>query len=1294
MVNAKQVSKNEPQRGSFSGHSVGQNKFEERYAKLNKQQKKAVDTIEGPLLVVAGPGSGKTEILSLRVAKILKEAQVLPSNILCMTFTDAASSNMRDRLSKLIGNEAYRVSIHTFHSFCINIIQRYPEYFYKGTQFTPADSLTQVRILEDIFYNLPQGNMFRDGLHEEKGFSYLADAKKRIEHLKKSGITPDEFRKIIAHNKRSVRRAEKIIVPALEGRLGKDTFDLVKNTLTDLLKESEKENKEDPFPLEDNIFLPILASYASSLQGALMDAIADDGKNAQISLWKTKYIKTRDDGTKTLREILDEDKIDILADVYDLYRKKMTSKAFFDFDDMILDAIEAIEKHSRLKFELQEQYQYILVDEFQDTNNAQMRLVNLILNAPVNEGRPNVMVVGDDDQAVYKFQGAELSNILNFRRMFVDVEIVTMTDNYRSTQDVLDIATHLIRKGSGRLENLLPEMEKSLRSLNKDLGEGEIVHKKLDTFLHESHYVSRKIKELIDAGTNPEDIAIIARKHSRLEELVPFLKAVNVPIRYQREQNVFLEPHIMQIIIISRFIASLSRKDTIEADNFLPQILSFPFWQLKRQTVWEISKEAYNNRKPWLEIMLEYNDSKSWEGSKGGKGDIGTQKNGGGDAKKVVEIAKFLIDVANKSLHEPLEKVLDIIIGAHVALVSESEDDDSTDADEAGAAKSAGAGHTHASPFSSPFKDYYFNKEKFEHSRTEYLSFLSSLRVFIRALRDYVGERALSDDFAHGASSADASGVTSNDVSYHYLTIEDLINFVDLRQKNNLPLNDESPFASGENAVNLLSAHGAKGLEFDTVFVLSCQDQIWAGRGSSNKISFPINLPIQPAGDDETDQLRLFYVALTRAKKHLYLTSYKISETGKESSLLRFLLPSNEFDYSKSPSILKTLYNPDEISDEDNIPETHELLTASWLLYNTPPFFGEEIELLKIPLKDYKLSVTHLNNFLDVKRGGPQTFLEQNLLRFPQAKTLVSSYGSAIHKAIERLIVSKKMAKEYGTSNDDEMYEGIESVIEEGINGQKDEVKFDHDAKSEKQKLIKWFEEALKKERMSQRDYQYFREKGEHDLSIFYDQKREDFSGDDLSEVDFKHEGVVITYFSANSGSDSGDNSNTGGQTISAHLTGKIDKIFMNENHEYEVVDFKTGKALLSWQSSDDDKKIKLNNYRRQLIFYKLLMENSNRYKNSKVTKGLLQFVEPLKEQTIKGNVNERIVGLDLDLKNLTGTGGVEDVEDGYDEYERLKKLVCIVYDKIMKLDFPDVSSYDQSIKGIKDFEDWLLENN
>ena len=274
-------------------------------------------------------------------------------------------------------------------------------------------------------------------------------------------------------------------------------------------------------------------------------------------------------------------------------------------------------------------------------------------------------------------------------------------------------------------------------------------------------------------------------------------------------------------------------------------------------------------------------------------------------------------------------------------------------------------------------------------------------------------------------------------------------------------------------------------------------------------------------------------------------------------------------------------------------------------------------------------------------------------MRFPQAKTVSSSYGSAIHKAIERLIVSKKREK-----TDDYFDDEDSKTVKE-------------DKKlSEKEKLIKWFEDALLKERMSERDFEYYREKGRGDLSAFYEQKNEDFNGDDLSEVDFKNEGVIIS-----------DSKNR-----TAHLTGKIDKIFKDENREYKVVDFKTGKAVLEWESSDDDKKVKLNNYKRQLLFYKLLMENSSRYKGSVVSKGVLQFVEPIKEKTVKGTVKDKIVALDLDLKNITNE------EDN--DYERLSRLVCIVYEKIMNLDFPDVSEYDKNLKGIRAFEDWLLENN
>jgi DNA helicase II / ATP-dependent DNA helicase PcrA len=139
-------------------------KFEERYKNLNAQQKKAVDTIEGPLMVVAGPGSGKTEILSLRVANILAQTQVRPGNILCLTFTDYAAINMRKRLIPLLGVDAYRVAVHTFHDFCVDIIGRFPDFFYNGATFSAADELVQVEVLEDIFKEMTYEYSSRGGL--------------------------------------------------------------------------------------------------------------------------------------------------------------------------------------------------------------------------------------------------------------------------------------------------------------------------------------------------------------------------------------------------------------------------------------------------------------------------------------------------------------------------------------------------------------------------------------------------------------------------------------------------------------------------------------------------------------------------------------------------------------------------------------------------------------------------------------------------------------------------------------------------------------------------------------------------------------------------------------------------------------------------------------------------------------------------------------------------------------------------------------------------------------------------
>lgn len=1130
--------------------------FEERYKKLNKAQKEAVDNIDGPLLVVAGPGSGKTEILSLRVAKILTESQVLPSNILCLTFTESAAINMRERLAKLIGEEAYRVAIHTFHSFSSEVIQKYPEYFYKGARFTPADDLAQIGILESIFKTLSHNNPF-SSFHPEQGYVFLSAVHSGISNLKKAGILPSEFRQIIEANAKALDFINKNVDEIFAPRVSKDVIPKIEKFVyeCELLKDKEK--------LPEYVSFNTLYEAVAQSLALVLSEVKEQEDLKPVSKWKEKWVIKIDEDRRAHKDTKNIEKLFELSDIYEKYIAEMHRLALYDFDDMILDMISAVKQYPHLRYELEEQYQYMLVDEFQDTNDAQMRLLRIITDASVNEGRPNVMVVGDDDQAVYKFQGAELSNILNFTKIFKDVKVVTLINNYRSTQDILDLSSHIIRKGEGRLENILPGIEKALVASNKELGDGNIIHRRFSTALHQYHFVSREISKLIKSGVDADEIAVIARKHKELEALVPYMKGADVSVRYEREQNVFEEPHIKQLITMARFLATLGAHGKSEADEYVPIILSFPFWEIPRIKIWEISiavSKSFDPKKTWLETMLLSED------------------------EKIKNIANFFVDLGVNSLHEPAERVLDELIGAHVPLSRESEDEDEENTED----------RPTGDKFHSTFKEYYFSKEKFEHARAEYLTFLSSLRVFIKALREF------------------KKGETT--------TISDLVEFVELHEKNNIRLNDQSPFNAISDAVSLLTAHKAKGLEFEYVFVLSCEDNVWAGRGIPKKISFPQNMPIEPVGDTVDDQLRLFYVALTRAKKHLYLTGYSKDDKGGESQKLRFLLAPVDDEEVLKKAILKKVYHDAVEGGDDDTPETTDVLTSSWLSYHTAPFIGGEEKLLKSLLKDYTLSVTHLNNFLNVGKGGPQHFLEQNLLRFPQAKSISGSYGSAIHSALEEFISYRKAKKAVPT----------------------------------KEEFCSWFLKALQYEKLAKLDFEKLSKRGVEALGVFYDSKANSFNDTDIAEFNFKHQGV---------------------QVEGANLSGKIDRIVYLDRDTIEVHDYKTGKSALDWKGKDEYEKIKLYEYERQLCFYKLLVENSREFSGKKVTRGVLEFVEPSSE--FSGG-NKKVIDLELDI----------DIE----KVERLRKLIGVVYKKIQNLEFDDVSSYPPDLDGIMEFEDKLLE--
>jgi len=605
--------------------SDGKDTFQKHYQKLNEAQKEAVDCVEGPVLVVAGPGSGKTEILSVRAANILRETDAYASDILCLTFTESAEINMRERMSEIIGSEANYVNVHTFHNFCRRIRERHPDHFGVTTDFSVADDIVRTEILESIFTSLDHDNPLRSE-HPEIGFVYMKSVMSAIDDIKQAGLSPDEFESILEANEEFIQAVRADVNDVFSQRVSKSIFDDVENLL-EILADKQVESPVSHFRS---------LGYALSVRlKRALDRAREEDSTKPIT--EAKNDLTKKDGEKRiLRAEYDQAKLFALADIYKEYEQEKHRQGFYDFADMILEVIQKLEVNPDLCSEVAENHPYIMVDEFQDTNDAQLRLL-LALAEEAPNNRPDLMVVGDDDQAIYRFQGAEVSNILNFKQTFANPEIITLTKNYRSGQNILDTAQSVITQSEERLSAMLDGVSKDITAANEPDQDVRIAQSELPTRTHHNRAIAKRAADLIDQNDSAEEIAVIARKHSDLEALVPYFHEAKVPITYERQQNVLEQPHIRQLITMCRFVYE-PHHDPETAETHLPEILSYPFWGLDRSVVWELSLTASQEGVSWLEAMDE----------RGGK---------------VAEIADFLRSVSTRATHEPVEHVLDMLGG-------------------------------------------------------------------------------------------------------------------------------------------------------------------------------------------------------------------------------------------------------------------------------------------------------------------------------------------------------------------------------------------------------------------------------------------------------------------------------------------------------------------------------------------------------------------------------------------------------------------------------------------------------
>jgi DNA helicase II / ATP-dependent DNA helicase PcrA len=819
-------------------------KFDEAYQKLNTRQRRAVDTIEGPVMVIAGPGTGKTQILAARIGKILAETDAQPENILCLTYTDAGTIAMRRRLQQFIGADAYKVNIYTFHSFCNDIIQENLSMFEK-TALDPVSDLEKIQLFKTLIDGFPKNHL----LKRYRGDVYfeISNLQQLFSVMKREGWTPAFINKKIDE-----------YIAALPQR---DEY---------VAKRATKEFKKGD---------------------VRTDKIAEETEKME-----------------KLRAAVNE---------FDNLQALMRQKNRYDFDDMINWVINAFEANASLLMGYQEKFQYILVDEYQDTSGTQNKLVHQLISY---WEKPNVFVVGDDDQSIYRFQGASVENMLEFAQQYTaDLITVVLTDNYRSTQPILDIAKTLIDKNEDRLVNQVEGLNKELKAANTNINHltNPPVITAYKTPMEEMAGITAGITQLVEAGTAPGRIAVIYKENKYGEALAQYLRLKNIPVYSKRSVNILAEPFVNKIIQLLRWL-NAEHDTPYGGDEMLFEILHYDFYNIPpmdiaRLTV-EVNTKKYSGEKMSIRRLLH---------------------------DKAAAPAKDLFDTG---LHEGLKKV-SRTLEALVAYVPNV---------------------TLLTLFAKIVSD------ETKPGNTHLLGYVTqqpekiALMQLLSALFDFIKEETARNPM---------------------LGLKELIDIIDLMQKENLPI-PMVQVSGTDKGVNLLTAHGSKGLEFEQVFFAGCNAASWEKkRKPGGGYKFPDNIFSSATAARDVEELRrLFYVAITRAEKFLDISYTNFNAAGKELEPSMFIA---------------------EIQETHNLPVEQKIITEEALFdfrllqltAQAPEIARTEDDFITHALEKFAMNVTALNNYLKC----PLEFYYKNLIRIPSGKSEALEFGSAIHHALQRL---------------------------------------------------------------------------------------------------------------------------------------------------------------------------------------------------------------------------------------------------------------------------------------------------
>ncbi len=591
---------------------------------LNSEQLKAVNHIDGPMLVLAGAGSGKTKVLTNRIARLIEEG-VSPSNILAITFTNKAAKEMKDRITRLVGVTAYNIQISTFHSLGLKILKENYSLLGYDKNFTIIDSDDVLTIIKKIMKEL---NLSKDYYNPR-------EIKNKISSAKNAIMSVEDFSKVEFDHK--------------------------------------------------------------------------------------------------------------VVEVYKIYTKKLRQGNSVDFDDLLILPIKLFKTYPNVLEEYQDRYKYILIDEYQDTNEAQYTFSKILASK-----YRNIFVVGDNDQAIYAFRGANYKNILNFEKDYPEAKSVVLEENYRSTKTILNAANDVIKNNKER-------KSKNLWS-NKPVGD-KITYKLVGTEKEEASFVADEIKSLLEQGVKEEDIAVLYRTNAQSRVVEEYMLKKNIKYRVVGSFYFYNRKEIKDLLCYLRLISN--HKDDVS----LLRIINTP----KRG----IGEKTIDN----LTTLAVEQSSSIYEAITSGK------------------------ELAFKNLIEELT----------------------------------------------------------EESKTLSLTELVEAILEKSGIKKELSSSKLLEDEIRLENLNEFKGVTkSYEEEQGSATLEDFLDEISL-------VSDLAEHQDGSNRVSLMTVHSVKGLEYDYVFIVGMEEGIFPHYNAINDGS-------QSAIEEER---RLCYVAITRAKKKLYILAAK-----------------------------------------------------------------------------------------------------------------------------------------------------------------------------------------------------------------------------------------------------------------------------------------------------------------------------------------------------------------------------------------------------------------------------------